>query len=204
MDGEDEETFGFGIDETEQYDQPMKFGAAIPSRSNASRTTTSRWPDPVPDFVGMGFVNVDINEEGHGTVVYRTEMYGFEEHPTEPDIFRARFSSVDLSYPDDASPKLKALVGKRMVQHRFFRVDRRRMCMQLVGGIDLDSESDVPNSAGFAIVGEKFKDGNGLSVEGVRLEPIAIGPWKFNAIASHMNFQYVLNETSSVFRCVNF
>jgi hypothetical protein len=75
----------------------------------------------------------------------------------------------------------------RFVNERFYRIDRARKCLQLLGGCDVDAETTDPHPPEW------------------KKAPLAaaVGGWQWH-VHPKGDLQHALNSNNTVLRCVNF
>eukprot|EP00729_Bicosta_minor_P021990 gene21990-34181_t len=153
--------------------------------------TVLPWPDKLPEFVGMKFIEKEKDPKwGTGMEVRRQLMREYEFHPDRekyPDLFRAKFVGELLQIPGDATIEAQLSEGTHYTQLRYFRVDKSMKCMRLVGAMDVPSETTDPNvlTWGWAPLSEKH------------------GTWQWHMI-DVMDLQFELNANNTVMRSCNF
>lgn len=156
------------------------------------------WPEELPDFVGMkfltyseGYHNPDDGPfRGTGLEVRKETHYGWKPHPDPafPDLVRALYIGRTLKVPANASPEVKNCVGTEFVHERFYRIDRDRKALQLLGGNDVPEETTDPYPPRW---------------EQAPLVKAPVGGWSWH-IHPKGDLQHALNANNTVLRCVNF
>ena len=90
--------------------------------------------------------------------------------------------------PDNADAEVLQCVGTQFVHERYYRVDRHRKALQLLGGNDVPEETTDPHPPGWSKV---------------PLVEAPVGGWSWH-IHPAGDLQHALNANNTVLRCVNF
>eukprot|EP00040_Diaphanoeca_grandis_P028590 m.165888 g.165888 ORF g.165888 m.165888 type:complete len:645 (-) comp31402_c1_seq1:67-2001(-) len=156
------------------------------------------WPEKIPDFIGLKFLTysegyhnpADGPFRGTGLELRRETHCNFQPHPDKenfPDLFQAEYIGETLSVPDNADPEVLKCVGTQFVNERFYKVDRERKALQLLGGRDVPSATTDPYAPAWhkAPINE------------------VVGGWQWH-IHPAGDLQHALNANNTVLRCVNF
>ena len=109
-----------------------------------------------------------MGNEGNGFEIRHMDYTEFTAHPDSksyPDVYRAKlkvhFAATQEDMPSDASKERKALIGKVASELTFFRVDKARKVLQVVGNLPLEEETTTPEKDYFGYKKlELFEAGN--------------------------------------------